>query len=137
MKKGDLCVFFHAGAQVENRKLQNNLAAETAKAHPRVTSVSTRPELILDTRRHDRPISPFAACITGDDPEDAVRIMKENSKGQPMALVTLCEKMMMAASNAEIPVITVGVPSVTPSRQFIAAGPDRVGEMLRELKRTI
>lgn len=137
MKKGDLCVFFHAGAQVENRKLQNNLAVETAKAHPRVTSISTRSELIIDSRREDRSKFSFSSTITGDDAEDAVRIMKENSKGKPMAIVTLCEKMMMAASNAEIPVITVGVPRVTPSRQFIAAGPDRVGEMLRELKRTI
>ena len=137
MKKGELCVFFHAGAQVDNRKLQHSLALETAKAHPRVTSISTRPELIIDTRRNDRPISPFAASITGDDPEDTIRIMQASSKGRPMAIVTLCDKMMMAASNADIPVITVGVPNVIPNKQFIAASADRVGEMLRELKRTI
>lgn len=113
MKKDDLCVFFHAAACEDNQEILQSLANSTFAA------------------------SPSAIAISETNPVKALDIIERKSEGRPAVLVTLCGKMMKAASGSDISLLTLGLPANFGRKHYIAASSDSIGDMLREIKRCV
>lgn len=132
-----LCVYFHSGAQVPDRAKLHALEDATFAANPQTTTVSTRDEIILNSRRDEGRTRHLNSTITGATAEDAIKSIKTFSGSRPAVIITLCDEMRLAAANAGIRVISTRVPQEGPAPDFAIMKPEHVGDALRHIERNL
>ncbi len=102
--QNSLVVAFHrdASPSPEKSALENSIFA----LHPHSVVITTRQDIIARSRLELS--HKFRDSIKGDDAREAIEIYAEKTPHLSRAIITSCDDMKQAATEANIPVIDAG-----------------------------
>jgi hypothetical protein len=130
----ELFVAFHPG-RPDRRQLQDAFREAVLAAAPDAAHVFTTEEMIRASREGGTMRDGFRCHVNGGTADDAMDIVQGLAGGRRVAVVTLSGEMVRAADARSFSVVSVGPTPSLAARQYIAASPAHIGDMLKMVTR--